>query len=250
MKRILYLLVIMSFSNLVVAQCQIDVRTTSFPPYYIIDNTNNYLGLEIELINALLKEANCQASFKKMPWKRGLQLLKISGVDLMAGMSISDQRKPYVKFIGPIRKETIVLLVPSNRHLSISSLDDLKHLIKPVGIVRGLYYGAKFAHKFKQDHVFKTKFYVANSTQNNLDNLLNQRLSAVVGDFFYIVHWLKVNKLTANYEIHPFYLNTDNVYFGISKRNVSTENMAKLMAANARLLNSGAYQQIIDQYKP
>ncbi|NQZ31136.1 MAG: amino acid ABC transporter substrate-binding protein [Oceanospirillaceae bacterium] len=249
MKRFLVLITALLVSDLLLAQCRIAVRATSFPPYFIIEQHNNYQGLDVELTNALLKEANCLFEFQKLPWKRGLQLLKIGTLDLMSGMSISVKRQQYIRFIGPMREESMALLVPKHSNYQITSLDDLKVLDKPIGIVSGLFYGAVFAKKYKKDAAFAANFDVANSSQSNLSNLINHRLSAVVGDLFNMVHWLKANKLNNQYEIHPFFINRDDVYFGFSKRNVSADNIANLTAANARLMAAGTYRSIIEQYR-
>jgi len=250
MTRSILLLMTLFFSSAATANCQLTVRVTSFPPYYIFDSSKKYHGLDIELSQALLKEAGCSYLYKPLPWKRGLQLLKIGGVDLMTGMSLSAERAQYIHFLGPMRQEVMALIVPKQSGVSISSLDDLKRFLKPIGIVRGFFYGVDFHSKYMNDTRFKDRFYVANSSQNNFNMLINNRLSAVVGDYFNIVHWLNVTGLNSAYEIHPFSIHENDVYFGLSKRNVSDDDMSKLIAANARLIKAGRYREIIDQYRP
>ena len=248
LKRVMATFSLVVLANSVLAQCQLTVQVSNFPPYALEDAQGKFSGLDIELVNALIKETDCQLIPRKLPWKRALHLLAHGGLDIMTGMSITVERQQYTTFIGPMRNESIILVVNSNSNLPIKSLDDLKTLPKPVGITRGSFYGVDFAKKFSGDPSFAANIDVSNNSITKFNNLLNGRLSGVIGDRFNMISLLKKRNLSAAYKIHPFTIHKSPVYFGFSKKALPAELLFRLQAANKRLLESGGYQHIIDKF--
>ena len=249
MRLLSFLLLNLFYASSIFANCSLVARGMNYEPYYFQAKDGSYSGLDIELIDALMGEANCQVKYKTIPWKRSLQLMKIGGLELLTGVSITPQRERYISFIGPMREELMVMLVPRSSDYAIATLDDIKHLDKPVGIANGLFYGDSFSVKYQHDKTFKQHIDLANSTLENLKKLQNHRLSAVIGDLYFMAHWIKSNNLTEVFKVHPYYINRNFVYFGLSRRNVLPHEMTVLKTANAKMQAAGTYQRIIDKYK-
>jgi ABC-type amino acid transport substrate-binding protein len=239
--------ILLLLSTQTLAQCLIKLRVTHFPPYAIEQN-NQYSGMDIELANLLLKEANCQIEYINQPWKRALYLLKNGGLDLVTGMSITEQREQYVHFVGPMRNEEMALIVANNSDLSIDSLDSIAGLTKAIGITRGLFYGKALTDKLQQDKDFAKHFDFSDATHVNVLKLIKDRLSGVIGDRYYMTEELRKHNLADQYKIAPFTIHKNEVYFGFSKKSVSQYNLKSILEAHQRLSDSGAYQTVIDQY--
>lgn len=246
MKLVISLLLLVISSH-VYSECAIKLRVTHFPPY-AIKNNDHYSGMDIELANLLLAKANCAVIYENQPWKRALFLLKNGGLDLVTGMSVTEERKTYVNFIGPMRNEEMALIVPSQSNFVIDSLQALTSLDKPIGITRGLFYGKALTDKLQSNEQFAKKFDVSDSTHNNILKLLKDRLSGVIGDRYYLTQELRKHDKLTEFKVHPFNIHKDGVFFGFSKKSVSAENLDTILQAHQRLLQSGAYQTIIDQY--
>ncbi|EPJ48711.1 MAG: hypothetical protein OFPI_28110 [Osedax symbiont Rs2] len=230
------------------ANCQISYRVAQYPPYMLADKDGTWTGLDVELAQAIFDEAKCKVTFTTMPWKRGLHLLEHGGVDMMSGLSLNSERQKYAYYIGPMRDESIGLVVDSNSQFKLTELEDLKRLPKRIGYLRGVYYGELFAKKFNTDAQFADKFETADNEQTNLLKLQNRRLSAVAGDKYNSIYKLRLQKIDHKYKVHNFLLNQDVVYFGFSRASISSGDIKRLQAAFDKLQKNGALKGIRAKY--
>ena len=239
---------LMFLTTITAAKCDLTVQAIDYPPYIIEDSQGQFSGLDIELADALLKEANCRMSFSKVSWKRGLYLLKNGGLDVVTGVSMTPEREQYITFVGPMRFESMNLLVSVSNQQPIKSLDDIMQLPKPLGIIRGVFYGPEFEKKYAQDKNFAAMIAISSTNIINFRNLIQGRLSGVIGEHYNIVYQLKSHNLMREFKINPLKIHDNLVNLGFSKKTLSSENLIALRAANTRLLKSGVYQSIIDKY--
>jgi len=246
--QILSLALLSSLSLSVSADCKLSVRVFDFAPQFVQDEQGQWQGMAVELIEAVLQEANCSAQFNNISWKRALHLLEHGGLDIMLNMSITAQRQEYLHFIGPLRDETMILVTPRGLESEISNLSDIKKLTRRVGILRGAYYGTEFAQKMQQDTGFSEKFEEANSTDVNIGKLKKQRIAGFFNDK-YNASYILQNKLDGTqYKIQPLILNQDFVYIGVSKKSVSAETRELLDRAFTRAQSKGTLKKILTKY--
>ncbi|EPJ48710.1 MAG: hypothetical protein OFPI_28100 [Osedax symbiont Rs2] len=248
MLQILSLALLSSISSFASADCKLSVRVFDFAPQFIQDKQGQWHGMAIELIQAVLQEANCSAQFNNVSWKRALHLLEHGGLDIMLNMSVTAERQKYLHFIGPLRDETMILVAPRRLKSEISSLEDIKQLSKRVGILRGAYYGTEFALQMQNDPAFAKRFEQADSTDINIGKLKKQRIAGFFNDKYNASYILK-NKLDGSqYKIQPLILNQNFVYIGVSKKSVSAELRELLVQAFARAKSEGKLNKILSKY--
>ena len=248
MLKIIVLVLLFSFSSHSLAHCQISYRVAEYPPYMMLEKENSWTGLDVELAKSLFSEAKCQVTFTTMPWKRGLYLLEHGGVDMMSGLSFNSERQKYAYYIGPMRDESIGLVVRNDSEFKLSELEDLKSIPLRIGYLRGVYYGEQFNRKYNTDARFADKFEVSDSEEINFRKLKNRRLSAVAGDKYNSIYKLRLQDIDHQYKVHKFMLNQDVVYFGFSKQSISVENYKKLQAAFKKLQGNGELDRIKAKY--
>jgi len=231
------------------ASCQLLMGVEDFPPYFIQHKGGGWKGLEIELSEALFSEANCSVTYVNLPWKRSLHLLEYGGLDALASMSKTMSREEYIHFIGPMRNETMSLIIRIDNPLKIRSFNDLKKLSKRIGIVSGEYYGFEFTQKFTTDAVFSSKFEAVDFSYSNVEKLKAGRISGYIGDQYFVAYRLQQEGMQNSFKVDDFVINQSVVYLGLSKQSVSAKNLAKLQAAYRRLHSRGAFQKILAKYK-
>lgn len=231
MKGLVLVFVLSLSSSLLFAKCHLNVRTANHPPQYYINEDGQWSGLAVEIAKALLAEANCTVSFKETPWARALHLMEHGGLDIITNISKTPEREVFMYFVGPIRDETMVMLVPKDFQYPIDQLYDLKQLDKGIGIIRGAFYGEEFAAKLKNDAEFNRVFEQTSSTKTNVEKLKHGRIAGLVGDKYNIVYLINNALKRGTYAIHPFAFNSDNVYFGLSKKSVAPQRLKQLQAA-------------------
>jgi len=231
------------------ADCTLLVRVTDYIPQYYQDDSGKWKGISIELLEALLNEANCKPIYKKTPWKRALSQLKYGKLDMMLNLSMTDERKEFLYFIGPQRDESIVLIVRDDFDFKINTFDDFKKLPKKIGIDNGAYYGKSFDSKYKNDPVFALKFHKIINTDQHILMLNLRRTNGFFGDSYNMAYKIKTQEIAKKLKIYPFIVNQESVYFGLSKKSVSKELQDKLQIAYEAVKLRGGFEEILARYR-
>ncbi len=82
---------------------KIKLRVIEFPPFYYQDENGQWTGLEVELAEALLKEAGLKPEYVPLPWSRALKSMEVGEAELMMNLVKTPEREEYMHFIGPER---------------------------------------------------------------------------------------------------------------------------------------------------
>ncbi|KAB2890202.1 MAG: amino acid ABC transporter substrate-binding protein [Desulfobulbaceae bacterium] len=244
------LLTILTLSRIATA-CELRVRVpedNSYAPFYIRDSSGTWSGLSIELTEALLAETACTPVYVPLPFSRAIQSLKTGAIDLMPNMSITEERREFVSFIGPQLDETVLLVTRADTPLAVASLEDFKKLPKPVGIDRGKLYGDAFERKRRLDPDFSSRLEEAGNVNFSARKLSLARLSGFLGYGYNVMHQIRTNPLYRDFAVHPFIVNQDWVYFGLSKQSVSPKLLTTLQNAYEVAKRKGRFEKIRGKY--
>ncbi len=241
-----FILCLYSFN--IYGNCDLKVRVTDFPPQYYYEK-GQWKGLGVELAEVLLNESGCSPVFTKLPWKRALLYMKNGKIDLMLNLSITEERKKFINFIGPQRDEFTIIAVHKDSDFKISSFDDIKKISGKTGIQRGAFYGKFFDKKYKSDDDFKEKFYiVTNAIQ--LEHMLKKgRLTGFFIDKYNLFYRGKNVEIYKEFKAHPFIINHEYVYFGLSKKSVSKNLLIKLQKGYEKAKSKGAFEKVLNRYR-
>lgn len=201
---------------------KVRVRVTEFAPNYFLQE-GRWRGLDVELAEAVVREAGLEPEFADLPWSRALNFMQGGEVHLMMNLTRTPDREVFIQFFGPERLSKRVLVVRrQDLNLKIASLDDLAVVARKTGQLFGIQRDAKYSEEFDarlaSDGLFAQAFeYVAKGA------LMGKMLAAgrTLGFFedeTYVAYQLKNNPDFRELAVHPFVLASDPVYFGVSKR--------------------------------
>ena len=249
--RILFSLLVL-FVLTANAHCRtgrIIMRVIDFRPQYFQDEDGTWTGLAVELARVLANEAGVALEFQPLPWKRALAYMKNGRIDLMTNLSLTEGRRAYISFIGPMRDETMVLVVPEETDYNIRGLDDLKLLPRKIGIEDNAFYGSAFNAKYNSDPHFAARFDPVVRAELNIAKLIRGRLSGFIEDRYSASGKIKNDIRYARLKIHPFFINQDWVYFGFSKQSVPKERLGLFQDAFARARAKGLFKKVLEQYR-
>ncbi|MCR4399488.1 MAG: basic amino acid ABC transporter substrate-binding protein [Syntrophomonadaceae bacterium] len=99
---------------------------TTFAPLEFADAKGNYVGFDVDLINAIGEEANLKIDFRSMPFDGLIAALTANQIDAaISSMSITEERKKSIDFSEPYYKSGLSIAVQSSR-TDIDSLEDLQ----------------------------------------------------------------------------------------------------------------------------
>lgn len=228
-------------------ECIIKLRVNNSPPSYFKDSSGNWTGFVVEQGTAVINEAGCKAEYRSAPWGRGLILLEDGEIDMMGLMSITEERKKFAHFIGPHYYETFRLVVAKESNYHIEKHEDLKNLPKKIMLELDAYYGEIMAKLIKDESFLKNVQWTSRMTltPQTIEKITLGRVSG----FLSYVRPGALKKITQEVKYHPFVINADPVYFGVSKKSVGPEVLKRLTEAVKRLKEKGEFDRILKKYE-
>jgi ABC-type amino acid transport substrate-binding protein len=166
---------------------------------------------------------------------------------MMGVMSITEERKQFLNFIGPHYFEQIRVLISENQNYEITKHEDLFNLPGKIAVIRGTYLGEKMMQMLENEK-FKKRTILA-STSNSpsiFEKLRLGRISAFIDTEMPGI--LKADAVKG-LKFHSFIVNAEPVYFGVSKKSVDQPMLDKLQAAVERIRKRGEFEKILKKYE-
>lgn len=98
----------------------------TFAPFEFQDVNGEFVGIDIDLLDAIAKDQNFQYEIKPLGFNAAVQALESNQVDgVIAGMSITDERKQKFDFSDSYFESGVVMGVGANND-TIQSYEDLR----------------------------------------------------------------------------------------------------------------------------
>lgn len=215
--------------------------SATYPPFESLDASNQIVGFDIDLANALCKQMQADCTFTNHAFDSLIPSLKFRKYDaVISGMDITPERSKQVAFSDPYYANSAVVIAKKG---AFTSLADLKG--KRIGMENGTTH-----QKYLQDKHPEIKTVSYDSYQNAIIDLKNGRIDGVFGDTAVVNEWLKTNPQLGTVGEHV----TDPQYFGtglgIAVRPENQALLKKLNAALAAIKADGTYQKISDKWFP
>ena len=125
---------------------------TAFAPFEFADATNTYKGIDVDILAAIAKDQGFEYTLNPVGFDAALQNVQAGQADgVIAGMSITEQRKQTFDFSDPYYDSTVCCAVPANSE--VKSLEDLKG--KNVAVKNGTQ-SQEWADSIKDQYGFTT----------------------------------------------------------------------------------------------
>jgi len=212
---------------------------TTFAPFEFQDAQGNYVGIDMELLDAIAKDQGFDYKVNAVGFDAALQAVTSGQADgVIAGMSINDDRKKTFDFSEPYFDSGVVMGV-SSKDDSIKSYADLEG--KTVSVKIGTE-GATFADGIKDQYGFKiTQF--KDSAMMYAD-VVGGNSQACFEDYPVMGYAISKNvglKIVTDMERGSSY------GFAVAKGK-NPELLQKFNAGLANIKANGTYQQILDKY--
>jgi len=129
---------------------------TTFAPFEFQNAQGQYVGVDIDLLAAIAKDQGFAYNLQPLGFSAAVAALEASQADgVIAGMSITDERKLKYDFSAPYYDSGVVMAIRVNDN-TIKSYDDLKG--KRVAVKTGTE-GATFAEGIKDKYGFTLVYF-------------------------------------------------------------------------------------------
>lgn len=150
------------------------VSEDDVPPFVSIDQGRK-VGLDVDLVGAVLRETGVEAEHRGVPWNRVLQMLDRGRADLaFPFVGASAYQSKYI-LVGPIRRGRSALVGVAGTRIEFKAFGDLKRFV--VATVQGYAYAPDF-----DDAPGLRKDTTATSQLLLLKKLIAERDDLIAGD--------------------------------------------------------------------
>jgi len=201
---------------------KIRMRVTEFPPQYFQQN-GRWVGLDIDLVEAIAKDAGMTVEFVELPWSRAMEQLKTGEIDVLANVTRTPDRETLMHFLGPVRSSKRVLVVrKENLAAKISTLDELANTARqshhPIGIQQNVKYSDEFDARLASDPTFAQVFDALPKAALLPKKVGSGNNFGFIEDSYFVNYSIKTNPEFQDLAIHSFTLSNTPSYFGVSKQ--------------------------------
>ncbi|MCI5871025.1 MULTISPECIES: ABC transporter substrate-binding protein/permease [Streptococcus] len=211
---------------------------SSFAPFVFQDDSNKYTGIDMSLINAIAKDQGFTLDISNPGFDAAVNAVQSGQADgMIAGMSITDERKETFDFSDPYYTANAIIGVKKNS--SIKSYEDLNG--KTVGVKNGTA-SQTFLEENKDKYGYKIKTFADASPM--YDSLKAGSVDAVMDDEPIIKYAIKQGQDLAT----PIEGTPVGEYGFAVKKGSNPELIEMFNNGLANLKASGQYEEILNQY--
>lgn len=215
----------------------------TFEPFEIQDSKGGYTGknpgIEIEMLRAIAKHENFKYKLKPMSFNGDLQALEGGQVDaVMAGMSVTDERKQKFDFSTPYYTDGVEMAVAKN-----SKITFMKQLRGKTVSAKSGTSAALFLRKSQKKYGYKIKYFDSSNTMWN--DVKTGNTVATFDDGPVLEYGIKTGVPLKVVTKKP--IDSQPVAIGFQKgKNLTMQR--KVNAGIKWLKDTGRMQKIIDKY--
>ena len=211
---------------------------TTFPPFEFQTQGGDYRGIDMDMLKEIAKREDFTYTLKPMSFNAGVQAVQAGQVDgILAGMSITDERKQTFDFGTPYYKSGIVMAVANKS--KVDSLDNLKG--KTVAAKTGSS-GAMYAQRMAKKYDFKITYFNDSNTMYN-DVIIGNTVAAFEDQpvMAYAIQQGTKMKIVTD----P----ADGNWYGFGvKKGGNAELLKKFNEGYAKIVKDGTYDKIVNRY--
>lgn len=210
---------------------------SSYKPFSYTDADGKLIGYEIELVDALCAQMKAECELISQDWDGLIPGLNAQKFDaIIAGMSITPERKEVVEFTDPYFHTGIILIGKKGDNISVEDLAG-----QPVASQR-----STVSSQYLQEEYPDADIKLYDTQDNAYLDLTSGRVRAMMSDKVTGIDWLKT-EAGKDYEVKGQEISTEEDAMGMAFRK-GDPLVAKFNEALAELKSNGVYDQITGSY--
>jgi len=214
------------------------VTDSTYPPFEWKTSDGKYVGIDLDMLKAISKKEGFTYDLKPMSFNAAVQSVQAGQADgILAGMSITDERKESFDFGTPYYESGVVVSVAKNSN--ITKLSQLKG--KTVAVKTGTA-GYTFAQSIQKKYGFKMVSY--NDSSMMYDVVSTGNASAAFEDLPVMAYAIKQG---VDLKIITKPASTAWYGFGV-KKGTNAALIKDFNAGYKDLVASGEYDKIVKEY--
>lgn len=209
----------------------------AFPPYEMTDDNGKFIGIDVEVAEAIAKKLGLELEIDNMEFTAALEAAQKGKADMvMAGVTVDEDRLMVMDFSDSYAKGVQVVIVPENS--SITKLEDLEG--KKIGTQMGT-----TGYIYCSDDYGEESVVAYDNGITAVQALLKGQIDCVVIDNAPAQAFVKEN---AGLKILDTEYAVEDYAIGFAKGNTALKDAVN--KALAELIADGTVQKIVDKYIP
>lgn len=133
-------------------ECIIKAGASEYPPLTYNDRANNVVGMDVELMEIIGKQAGCTIQWLPvMNWENVINLLKSGEITIATSASDAPERREYTKMV-PYRTDSIKVFVRNENLIRLTQMNSFDDFIRNSNYSIGIYTGYKYSTTFQKYH--------------------------------------------------------------------------------------------------
>lgn len=211
----------------------------TFAPFEFQDNNGEYVGIDIDLLNAIAKNQNFTVDLKPLGFNSSVQAVQSGQVSAMiAGMSVTEERKKSFDFSDSYFTGGISMAVRGD-DTEIKSYDDLKG--KVVAVKTGTV-SANYVDKVKDKYGFTVKSY---DSADALYDVINVGGADAIFDDYPIIDY----SITKGKSLKRVGDIQERCEYAFAVKKGTNEELVKMFNTGLKeLKTTGEYDEVIAKY--
>ena len=249
MSRSKYLLAGLSLWTFFASAEPLSVGWEVWYPYQFRNDEQELVGLDMDIFNAVMQQANLQVNYTELPWKRHLNYISTGEMDLAMGSSVTDDREDYAYFTQAYRVETIRLYVKKGmaQKMPLGSLQDLIGSPYMIGVEGGYYYGQQYQQLLKRSD-FQSHISEVLDIEQNVDLAIKGHLDGFLVDPITLKAFTDKYKIHDEFEVHPLQIYQADIHIMLSKKSKYVGVLPLLNEAIDTLRENGELARIMARW--
>lgn len=209
----------------------------AFPPYEMTDDKGNFIGIDVEVAQAIADKLGLELVIDNMEFTAALEAAQKGKSDMvMAGVTVDPDREMVMDFSNSYAKGVQVVIVPENSEMK--SIDDLDG--KKIGTQMGT-----TGYIYCSDDYGEENVVAYDNGITAVQALLNGQIDCIVIDNAPAQAFVKEN---AGLKILDTEYAVEDYAIGFAKGNTALKEAVN--KALAELIEDGTVQKIVDKYIP
>ena len=229
--------------------CELVMGWDPWEPYQYEIAGGQVFGLDVDLVTAVARNADCDITFQKGSWRDLLQQLEAGEIHLLAGATRTAEREAFARFTRPYRDEEFLLFIHNDRmdELADSDLAGLMEGGLRIGVIEDYLYGEPVSG-YQDNDGFAEQFVYSALAETNIGRLMDGEVEGIIEDKYVGAAIIRHKDLADVVATHPLRFSSNAVSFMVSRASVDEATFERLDASVGELLDSGAIEKVLAQY--
>lgn len=231
------------------ADCELVLGFDVWVPYQYLDVGNRVAGLDIEMVELVVKNMGCKLTYQRGTWVTLLDKIKRGEVDMMVGASKTPAREEFALFSDTYRMEEFSLYIRKDdeKSMAYQTVADFVAGGGKIGVVGDYYYGPQVS-MLQDGSATSNAFVTAIMGEFNVVRLLDEDIDGFLEDSFVAASMLRRKALTELIVPQGIVVNTGEVYVMFSKKNVSQDIIDSFNSQLHKIQSDGSYEKLVEKY--